>query len=89
MGRSSCSGLLLLALAASVGRAQTSVPSPEREIRGMLEAPAVAWNPGEVHALVVGRFVLSGGGEIERSGWFSTVWEHRPEGWRVIHDHSS
>ena len=44
---------------------------------------------GEVHALVVGRFVLSGGGEIERSGWFSTVWEHRPEGWRVIHDHSS
>jgi ketosteroid isomerase-like protein len=44
---------------------------------------------GEAHALVVGRFVLSGGGEAERSGWFSTIWEHRPEGWRVIHDHSS
>jgi ketosteroid isomerase-like protein len=44
---------------------------------------------GGGHALVVGRFVLSGGGEQERSGWFSTVWERRPEGWRVIHDHSS
>ena len=44
---------------------------------------------GDRHALVVGRFVLSGGGEPERSGWFSTIWERRPEGWRVIHDHSS
>ena len=44
---------------------------------------------GARHALVVGRFVLTGGGEQERSGWFSTVWERRPEGWRVIHDHSS
>ena len=45
---------------------------------------------GNGHALVVGRFVLSGGGgEADRSGWFSTVWERRPEGWRVIHDHSS
>ena len=44
---------------------------------------------GAGHALVVGRFVLTGGGEPERSGWFSTVWERRPEGWRVIHDHSS
>jgi ketosteroid isomerase-like protein len=44
---------------------------------------------GGGHALVVGRFVLTGGGEPERSGWFSTVWERRSEGWRVIHDHSS
>jgi ketosteroid isomerase-like protein len=44
---------------------------------------------GEQHALVVGHFVLTGGGEPERSGWFSTVWEHQAEGWRVIHDHSS
>jgi ketosteroid isomerase-like protein len=44
---------------------------------------------GAGHALVVGRFVLTGGGEPERSGWFSTVWERRSEGWRVIHDHSS
>ncbi len=44
---------------------------------------------GEGFALVVGRFVLEGGGQPEHSGWFSTVWERRPEGWRVIHDHSS
>ncbi len=44
---------------------------------------------GQRHALAVGRFVLTGGGLPERSGWFSTVWESRPEGWRVIHDHTS
>lgn len=44
---------------------------------------------GQGHALVVGRFVLHGGGQPERSGWFSTVWERQAAGWRVIHDHSS
>jgi len=44
---------------------------------------------GSRHALVVGHFILSGGGEAKKSGWFSTIWERRPEGWRVIHDHSS
>jgi ketosteroid isomerase-like protein len=44
---------------------------------------------GTEHALVIGRFILSGGGEPDRSGWFSTVWERQAAGWRVIHDHSS
>ena len=44
---------------------------------------------GDGHALVVGRFILGGGGQPERSGWFSTVWERQAAGWRVIHDHSS
>ncbi len=44
---------------------------------------------GAEHALVIGHFILSGGGEPDRSGWFSTVWERQPAGWRVIHDHSS
>ena len=44
---------------------------------------------GERFALAVGQFILSGGGLEDQSGWFSTIWEHRPEGWRVIHDHSS
>jgi ketosteroid isomerase-like protein len=44
---------------------------------------------GQDHALVVGRFILDGGGQAEHSGWFSTVWERQAEGWRVIHDHSS
>jgi ketosteroid isomerase-like protein len=44
---------------------------------------------GAGHALVVGRFILDGGGQPERSGWFSTIWERQAAGWRVIHDHSS
>ncbi|NNF58316.1 MAG: nuclear transport factor 2 family protein [Rhodothermaceae bacterium] len=44
---------------------------------------------GETHALVTGRFVLSGGGEDERSGWYSLVWEWTGERWAIIHDHSS
>jgi ketosteroid isomerase-like protein len=44
---------------------------------------------GEGYALVVGRFVLHGGGQPEHSGWFSTIWERQAAGWRVIHDHSS
>jgi ketosteroid isomerase-like protein len=127
-------------------RSQAPPPSPEPEIRAMLDESAAAWNRGDLdghladnadsitfmtgrgpiigkagtaealrrsffragkpvqslrfeevtvrqlgarHALVVGRFILSGGGEADRAGWFSTVWERRSEGWRVIHDHSS
>jgi ketosteroid isomerase-like protein len=44
---------------------------------------------GEGFALVVGRFILHGGGQPEQSGWFSTIWERQTAGWRVIHDHSS
>jgi ketosteroid isomerase-like protein len=44
---------------------------------------------GDDHALVVGRFILDGGGQPEHSGWFSTIWERQAAGWRVIHDHSS
>ena len=40
-------------------------------------------------ALQTGRFILSGGGEPEQSGWFSLVWMRTPQGWRVVHDHSS
>jgi len=43
----------------------------------------------EQSALVTGRFVLSGGKEPERSGWFSLVWVHTALGWRVVHDHTS
>jgi uncharacterized protein (TIGR02246 family) len=40
-------------------------------------------------ALETGRFVLSGGGEPEQSGWFTLVWVRTAQGWRVVHDHSS
>ena len=44
---------------------------------------------GRDHALVTGRFVLTGGGREDASGWFSLVWERGPQGWQEIHDHSS
>ncbi len=40
-------------------------------------------------ALMTGRFVLSGGGLAEQSGWFTLVWIRTAAGWRVVHDHTS
>jgi ketosteroid isomerase-like protein len=40
------------------------------------------------HALVTGRFVLTGADRPERRGLFSTVWMRTDAGWRMIHDHS-
>lgn len=44
---------------------------------------------GRDAALETGRFVLSGGGEAEQSGWFTLVWVRTAEGWKAVHDHSS
>lgn len=44
---------------------------------------------GRDAALETGRFVLSGGGEPDQTGWFSLVWMRTPDGWRAVHDHSS
>lgn len=44
---------------------------------------------GRDAALQTGRFVLSGGGEPEQSGWFTLVWVRTAQGWRAVHDHSS
>lgn len=43
---------------------------------------------GKEHALVTGRFVLTGGEKPDRSGWFTTVWVHTKAGWRMFFDHS-
>lgn len=40
-------------------------------------------------ALATGRFILSGGGEADNSGWFTLVWVRTAAGWRAVHDHSS
>jgi len=40
-------------------------------------------------ALETGRYVLSGGGEPDQTGWFSLVWRRTAQGWKVVHDHSS
>jgi uncharacterized protein (TIGR02246 family) len=44
---------------------------------------------GRDAALETGRFLLSGGGEPEQSGWFTLVWVRTAQGWRAVHDHSS
>ena len=44
---------------------------------------------GRDAALANARFVLSGGGEPDQSGWFTLVWMRTPDGWRAVHDHSS
>ena len=44
---------------------------------------------GRDAALETGRFILSGGGEPEQTGWFTLVWVRTPQGWKAVHDHSS
>jgi beta-aspartyl-peptidase (threonine type) len=44
---------------------------------------------GSDHALMTGRFVLAGGGLPEQSGRFTLIWVRLPEGWRILHDHTS
>ncbi|MDB4915153.1 MAG: hypothetical protein JWM95_2797 [Gemmatimonadetes bacterium] len=44
---------------------------------------------GEHHALVTGRFVLTGAGRPDQGGVFTTVWSNTSGEWRMIHDHSS
>jgi uncharacterized protein (TIGR02246 family) len=43
---------------------------------------------GPDHALATGEYILSGAGKPDRTGWFTTIWERTPTGWRMIHDHS-
>ena len=44
---------------------------------------------GPDQALATGQYVLSGGGRPDRTGWFTTIWLRTPDGWRMVHDHSS
>jgi uncharacterized protein (TIGR02246 family) len=44
---------------------------------------------GKDHALLTGKFVLSGGGLKDRSGIYTLVFVRRATGWKVLHDHSS
>jgi len=44
---------------------------------------------GDRHALSTGHFLLTGGGEADKGGWFSLTWEKTAAGWQILHDHSS
>jgi ketosteroid isomerase-like protein len=44
---------------------------------------------GDDNALMTGHFVLGGDGKPDQAGWFTLVWTRTPQGWRILHDHSS
>jgi ketosteroid isomerase-like protein len=44
---------------------------------------------GDHYALMTGRYVLDGGVAPPQTGWFTLVWNETPEGWHILHDHSS
>ena len=43
---------------------------------------------GPDQAIATGRYILTGGGRPDRTGWFSTIWVRTSKGWRMVHDHS-
>jgi ketosteroid isomerase-like protein len=40
------------------------------------------------HAVMIGRYVLTGGSKPDQSGWFTLIWVRTASGWKIIHDHS-
>jgi beta-aspartyl-peptidase (threonine type) len=63
----------------SSGARRDSLHFEEVKVRGL--SPTLA--------LVTARFVLQRGSEISASGPFTLVMERRPDGWKILHDHSS
>jgi len=61
----------------------------DRAAMGHLKFEVLAVQPlGADGAVVLGNWILTGSPSDGR-GVFSVVLERRPEGWRVIHDHTS
>jgi beta-aspartyl-peptidase (threonine type) len=44
---------------------------------------------GMDHLLVTARYILERGDSVTATGPFTVIWQRRPEGWRMIHDHTS
>jgi uncharacterized protein (TIGR02246 family) len=45
---------------------------------------------GDDHALMRGRCILTNPADNKKTYCrYTLIWERRPEGWRIIHDHSS
>ena len=44
---------------------------------------------GSSFALLTARFILERGGQITSSGPFTLVMQRLPQGWRILHDHTS
>lgn len=63
----------------SPGARRDSLHFEEVEVRGL--SPTLT--------LVTARFILQRASEVTASGPFTLVMERRPEGWKILHDHSS
>jgi beta-aspartyl-peptidase (threonine type) len=61
------------------GARRDSLHFEELKVRGL--SPTLA--------LVTARFILQRGAQVTASGPFTLVMERRPEGWKILHDHSS
>jgi uncharacterized protein (TIGR02246 family) len=44
---------------------------------------------GADYVLSTARYVLTRGDSVTATGPFTVIWQRRPEGWRMIHDHTS
>jgi len=44
---------------------------------------------GADYVLSTARYMLTRGDSVTATGPFTVIWERRPEGWRMIHDHTS
>ena len=62
---------------------------PNKEAMGRLEFSELEFRPlGEGAELVLGKWELQrASGNV--GGVFSLVWQRFPEGWRIVHDHTS
>ncbi len=69
-------------------------------INAVLKAQQAAWNRGDVEAFLTGywhstELTFSGSNGVARGtagdvgGVFTLVWEKFPDGWKIIHDHTS
>ncbi len=74
------------AIVKSFGGAYFVNDKPRQQLR--MESIAVRPLSADT-ALVTGRFILSGGEDPERSGWFTLIWVRTADGWRAVHDHTS
>lgn len=60
---------------------------PLQQLR--FEQVTVRMLTGEKSAVVTGKFILTGGGKPDASGWFTTVWQKEKGGWKIVMDHSA
>ena len=85
-------GLPVAMRAIEVGMDVVGFDVDQRKIDGMLSGRSHIDDITDADiaaALATGRFLLTGGGEPDQTGWFTLVCVRTGAGWRAVHDHSS